>query len=396
MTTESVGSVSSLGSAAVVGAAVMAHPRRAAQAAELAAGLAGWGARVVTDPVPGGGAGALRTARAAWAAVAPDATHHVVLQDDVLPCRDFTARVADGIRELPDAPLALYANWNSWNGAATRAAALQGAAWVPAVPGEWTPSLALVLPRADVEALLAAVPADVTGPEPDDTVLARELGRRGRPVLIPVPHWVEHADGASLVGNDVYGPRHSACFADDTAEGPDPAGPVAAAPDVLVHLFKGRVQLVLAADTPAPRRVSREGYLRAAGQEGRGRGRSARAVTALRPPSGLLGALCEEIWYAAYLMALHTPPGRAPAAGGDRVRLCLRSLVLGGTADRADLRLWARHRVGPLVALAEDGLRAGFDDREAYGRPAPLPPERLATLPDAALIWSRPLTLEER
>ncbi|MER7040830.1 hypothetical protein OHB31_10465 [Streptomyces microflavus] len=386
----------SVTSTAVISAAVMAHPRRAAEAARLAASLPAWGTRVVVDPSPEAGPGALRTARAAWAAVAPGATHHVVLQDDVVPCREFAAQVAHAVRELSDTPLALYANWNSWNGAATRAAALQGASWVPAVPGEWTPSLALVLPRADVDALLAAVPPDVTGPDPDDTVLARELGRRGRRVLIPVPHWVEHADGTSLVGNDVYGPRHSACFADDTAAGPDPAGPVAAAPDVLVHLFKGRVQLVLAADTRTPRRSSREGYLRAAGLDGRSLRRSARAVAALRAPSALLGALCEEIWYAAYLMALHTPAGRAPGAGDDRIRLCLRSLVLGGTADRADLRLWALHRVSPLMGLAEDGLRAGFEDREAYGRPAPLPPDQLAALPDAALIWSHPLTLEER
>ncbi|NEE50650.1 hypothetical protein G3M55_39350, partial [Streptomyces sp. SID8455] len=85
------------------------------------------GTRVVVDPSPEAGPGALRTARAAWAAVAPDATHHVVLQDDVVPCREFAAQVAHAVRELPDTPLALYANWNSWNGAATRAAALQGA-----------------------------------------------------------------------------------------------------------------------------------------------------------------------------------------------------------------------------------------------------------------------------
>ncbi|MFE5996928.1 MULTISPECIES: hypothetical protein [unclassified Streptomyces] len=385
----------SVTSTAVISAAVMAHPRRAAEAARLADALPGWGTEVVVDPAPEAGPGALRTARAAWAAVAPDATHHVVLQDDVVPCRDFAAQVAHAVRELPDAPLALYANWNSWNGAATRAAALQGASWVPAVPGEWTPSLALVLPRADVEALLAAVPPDTAGPDPDDTVLARELGRRGRRVLIPVPHWVEHADGASLVGNDVYGPRHSACFADDTDGGPDPAGGVAAAPDVLVHLFKGRVQLVLAADGGTPRRSSREEYLRALGLEHRGLRRSARAVAALRAPSRLLEALCEEIWYGAYLMALHSPAGRV-SGPPDRIRLCLRSLVLGGTADRSDLRLWALHRVSPLIALAEDGLRSGSKDRETYGRPAPLPPERLAALPDAALIWSRPLMLEER
>ena len=36
---------------------------------------------------------------------------------------------------------------------------------------------------------------------------------------------------------------------------------------------------------------------------------TAQAVAALRAPSALLGALCEEIWHAAYLMALHTTAG---------------------------------------------------------------------------------------
>nr|WP_223183033.1 MULTISPECIES: hypothetical protein [unclassified Streptomyces] len=371
----------------------MTHPRRREEAARLAASLPLWGTSVVVDPRPEAGPGVLRTARAAWAAMAKDATHHVVLQDDVVPCRDFAVQVAHAVREFPDTPLALYANWNSWNGAATRAAALQGASWVPAVPGEWTPTLALVLPRADVEALLAAVPEDPAGGEPDDAVIARELARRGRRALVSVPHWVEHTDGTSLVGNDVYGPRHATLFADDTAAGAAPSGPVAPPSDVLVHLFKGRVHVVLPG-ADAPRWLSREGYLRATGLDGRGRRRCARAVAAVRAPSGF-AALCEEIWYAAYLMALHTPAGSAPGSP-DLVRLCLRSLVLGGTADRADLRLWAVHQVAPLVGLAEDGLLAGLQDRADHGRPAPLAPARLAALPRASLIWSHPLTLEER
>ncbi|GAA4785528.1 hypothetical protein [Streptomyces ziwulingensis] len=378
---------------AVISAAVMTHPRRLEAAARLAASLPQWRTAVVPDPSPGAEPSALRTARAAWAAVGKDAGHHVVIQDDVVLSRDFAAHVARAVREFPDTPLAWYANWNSWNGAATRAAALQGASWVPAVPGEWTPSLALVLPREDVEALLDVVPEHPAERHPDDAVLARELARRGRQVLISVPNRVEHADQDSLVGNDVYGPRRAACFADGAAAGVGPSGTVADPPHVLVHLFKGRIHVVLGG-AGTPRRMSRTGYLRAVGLGERGQRRCGDAVAALRAPAGL-GLLCEELWYASYLMALHTPTPREPVSG-DHVRRCLRSLVLGGTADRADLRGWALGRVEQLVGLAEKGLRAGFHDRAVHGRPAPLGPERLAGLPRASTIWTHPLTLEER
>ncbi|RLU81311.1 hypothetical protein CTZ27_32720 [Streptomyces griseocarneus] len=379
----------------VVSAAVMAHPSRLAEAETLAALLAPLRARVALDPRPDGPPTTLRAARAAWAAIGDDATHHLVLQDDVVLCRDFTARVEAAVREHPDTPLAFYANWNSWNGAATRAAALQGASWVPAVPGEWVPTLALLLPRRDVTALLDAVPGDGAEPEPDDVVLARELGARGRQVLISVPHLVEHVGRPSIVGNDGYGPRHSTCFADDvhTPEDEDlhaPGATLPATPETLVHRPHGhsRVVLTRAAAGLPPLFLSREAFLRETGFAELGRAHWEEARGGLSVPEDVL-RLCEEIWYGGYLLGLLTPPATRPPSPR-MLRVVLRSLVLGGSAGDPRHRLWLAQRVTRMVALAEHAFTAGTEGRAVYGAPGPLPEERLAGLPEGRHIWSRP------
>lgn len=391
-------------SRAVISAAVMAHPRRQTEAARLAHALSRWQARVAHDPCPDGPPTTLRTAWAAWGAIRSDATHHLVLQDDVELCQDFVERVESAVLEHPDTPLAFYANWDSWNGAATRAAALSNERWVPAVPGEWIPTLALLLPRRDVTALLSATHPDRAKPEPDDVVLARELGARGRQVLISVPHLVEHTGHPSLIGNDTYGPRHSACFADDVSDHGHPTssgqpevestprGGPARLPEVLVHRLRGRAHIVLTnqAGVPGgePLFIPLRTYLNDTGMAGRSLTHWDAACSALQTPDGLLW-LCEEVWYCAYLLGAHTshPHGPPPPK---LVRVGLRSLVLGGTALSAAQRLWTERHAARLTTLAEHGFSAGLSDRRAYGPPSPIPAERLATLLAAERIWQDP------
>lgn len=385
----------------VISAAVMAHPRRLEEAGRLADALRPWRAEIAVDPDPDGPPTTLRTARAAWSRIGTGATHHLVLQDDVEPCRDFVRRVEAAAAEHPDAPLAFYANWNSWNGAATRAAALQGASWVPAVPGEWVPTLALLLPRNDVAALLSAVPAEDARPEPDDVVVARELAARGRRVLISVPHLVEHVGSTSIMGNDRFGPRHSACFADDVqhaaAGRPGTARTLPEPPRVLVHRPHGHAHVVLTAPNGTdgtdgePLFLSRGAYLRGTPAAERAHERWTRAragLSGLRVPDELLW-LCEEIWYGAHLLGLHTPPTDllpSPAL----VRVALRSWILGGTAGSPDHRLWIEQRVARLTGLAEQAFAAGRDDRRVHGPLPALPEERLAELPAGRHIWRHP------
>lgn len=187
--------------------AVMTHPRRLADAEKLAAKL-GLDATVL-DPSPNAHPSTLRTALAAWGATMPEATHHLVIQDDVsapISLRDLARQAA--VRHPANA-LAFYAHWTSRNGAIVRLAALSGASWVRAVPEEYTPTQAICLPVAVAEEFRQYASDNVE--RPDDEVLSAFLRETGRIVLLAVPNPVEHIGEDSIAGNQAYGIRRSAC-----------------------------------------------------------------------------------------------------------------------------------------------------------------------------------------
>lgn len=62
-------------------------------------------ARVISDPDR---RGVWDTAIRAWSAVADDATHHLVLQDDVQLCNDFETHVKRLVAQAPDAVITLF------------------------------------------------------------------------------------------------------------------------------------------------------------------------------------------------------------------------------------------------------------------------------------------------
>ncbi|MEV2274262.1 hypothetical protein AB0I72_01635 [Nocardiopsis sp. NPDC049922] len=201
--------------------AIMAHPSRRDRAEALAARHPELAARVVLDPRPQDGPSALRTAAAAWSAAPEDATHHLVLQDDAVPCADFLPKVLAGVRALPEASLSLFAEWTSMTAHNLRLAAMAGAVWAEAVD-EYVPCVALVLPAALGREFGEAARSRLhTWPAQDDVSLSHFLYERGVTRLCRIPTLVEHDGPASLTGNDVQGPRHSVCFADDVPDGPD-------------------------------------------------------------------------------------------------------------------------------------------------------------------------------
>jgi hypothetical protein len=202
----------------VLSVVVMHHPARG-DVSELVRACAPLDVRVVEDPDPDGPPSPLRTAKRAWAAVAPGATHHLVLQDDVTPVPGFAELVLRAVRARDRHAVALYSNWNSpRNAYLVRAAAVAGQAWAPLGHDEWVPTLGLVLPAEGalrLAAHLAALPDDERD---DDEAVVTFCAREGYPVVATLPHLLEHGDGPSLAGNDAHGARHATVPAGDAVD----------------------------------------------------------------------------------------------------------------------------------------------------------------------------------
>ncbi|GGX52389.1 hypothetical protein [Streptomyces noursei] len=190
--------------------AVMTHPQRQAAAERLARSAPPGALRVVMDPDPAGKPSVLRTALCAWEAIEDGATHQLVVQDDMILSDTFFERARMAIAEMPDAALALFALWDSRNGAAVRFGAMAGARWVGAV-NEYFPCVAIILPR-EVASGFAAFGRRHLDSWPDDILMNRYLRAHGIPSYVSVPSLAEHEDHGSISGNAFRGPRRSVCF----------------------------------------------------------------------------------------------------------------------------------------------------------------------------------------
>jgi hypothetical protein len=217
--------------------AIMHHPSRSAVIPGLVKSCLPLAARVIEDPEPLGPPSALRTAKLAWAAMEDDATHHLVLQDDVLPVAGFAGQVLSAISQRPEDGVTLCVNWNSpHNSYLTRRAALAGSSWGPLSPYEWIPTLGLALPVAAASAMAARLAelADDSFWGDDDEAIIDFCKQRGLRVVSTIPHLVDHTDLPSLAGNELLGSRHGTvlCPASDLAAGhwavgDDPVPPLA-------------------------------------------------------------------------------------------------------------------------------------------------------------------------
>ncbi|MET9232381.1 hypothetical protein [Lentzea sp. NPDC003310] len=205
--------------------AVMTHPKRVAAARALSDGLPELGLQVVVDPQPEAPPAALRTARLAWAAVGPDATHHLVLQDDAVPAADFLRRLEPLVAARPDAALSLFTEWGSRTSHVVRIAALLGYTMAPVVD-DYIPAVGLVLPAEVARGFEEYARAKLDGRDHDDVALLDYLSDLGVETVIPVAGLVDHREDISLVGNNVMGNRSATCF--------PPAGTVPAGPHSLL------------------------------------------------------------------------------------------------------------------------------------------------------------------
>jgi hypothetical protein len=192
--------------------AIMTHPAREDRARKLAESLPELNPLVIVDS-PGPGRGNLANALRAWAAVGEEATHHLVIQDDIVPCENFTGLIHRAVGARPEAAISLFCEWGSRSATLARVAARRGWGWARAVD-MYTPSQGLVLPREHALAFAATENAEGA----DDLALVAYL-RQGRiDNLVTVPNLLEHDDRLSLTANGFQGPRLSVCVAPAGAE----------------------------------------------------------------------------------------------------------------------------------------------------------------------------------
>jgi len=129
-----------------VSVAVMAHRVRAPLVEALVARLdrpahVAWAANTAPSTAP---EARWRTAAAAWSAADPGATHHLVLQDDAVVCRDLVAGLEAALDATPAVaghPVSIY--YGNHHGpsrlidAEAVEAARVGASWVIGRPAWW-------------------------------------------------------------------------------------------------------------------------------------------------------------------------------------------------------------------------------------------------------------------
>ncbi|GAA4640517.1 hypothetical protein GCM10023196_106300 [Actinoallomurus vinaceus] len=195
-----------------ISAAVMAHPSRAENARKVAGQCPELEPRIVFDPDPGTPGSTLRTALLAWETIPDAATHHLVLQDDVLLCADFSEEVAAAVASRPDSPLFLFTDWGTRAAQTLRLAALGGRSWAEVID-EVVPAQAILLPASMVAEFVAFVAAHPEIGDDDAVSMRAFLDARQATAFVSVPNLVEHQGLPSLLGNDLLmGHRRSPCF----------------------------------------------------------------------------------------------------------------------------------------------------------------------------------------
>jgi hypothetical protein len=189
-------------------ASIMAHPKRAAFIPELLEWLGDFGIPVVWDERND----RWDTGRRSMLAYDPACSHHAVIQDDVLPCKDLLAGLTKALEYAPaDAPVCGYVGAKRPNAplvnAAVLSAAAQKASWITMHTLNWGP---LICVPTNIIPEMIAYCDPLTTIANYDRRLSRywEL-RRGVRIWYTWPPLVDHRDGPSMVEGRVNTVHHS-------------------------------------------------------------------------------------------------------------------------------------------------------------------------------------------
>ncbi|SFD14356.1 hypothetical protein [Streptomyces aidingensis] len=199
--------------------AVMAHPKRRHFVAELTAAL-DVEAPVVWDERND----RWDTGRRSLLAHDPQASHHLVVQDDAVVCRDLAAAAARAAEAAGERPVALYTGrvrpYRARVAQAIEGARAAGATWLE-MEGPWW-GVALVIPTAHIPDLVAWGDGRPDVPNYDKRI-ARWYGHQGIACWYSIPSLVDHrsvAENPSLVPGRT-GDRHAHCFIGHGSSGLD-------------------------------------------------------------------------------------------------------------------------------------------------------------------------------
>jgi hypothetical protein len=181
----------------VLTVAIAHHPARDHLLGPLLANL-GERVEVVVDPKPER-MHAWKNAKNAWRlGERLGGTHHMVMENDVLPCRDFLAAAREGVERWPNEMVRWYAPDN--NPAEKRpfnAALADGEPWCDCV--HWGGAQAVAMPVEWIDAFVhwgESYPEH--GTAPDSRLREWLRARVRRPVKTSVPCLVEHGLADSL------------------------------------------------------------------------------------------------------------------------------------------------------------------------------------------------------
>lgn len=188
---------------------MMAHPARNAQVAAILGKLDRDDVTVIWDT----NGSRWDTGRRAMLAYNPSCTHHVVIQDDIVPCRDLIAGLTAALEHVPDdAPVCGYVGRVRPSADMVKAAALRaratGASWLTMHTLNWGPLIAV--PTAVIPEMVAHCDTLKNVPNYDRRLSRFFEIKQGVRIWYTWPSIVDHADGPSLVPGRVATDRASA------------------------------------------------------------------------------------------------------------------------------------------------------------------------------------------
>lgn len=202
----------------------MAHPKRTAGATGVADALGLGSDRIVWDRCNS----VWDTARRAWLTFDPEATHHLVIQDDAVPCLDLIAGTEKALTHVPDeAVVSLYTGTRrpmvrEVNRAVARADE-EDASWIVLNALCW--GVAVILPTHIIPEMVAN--CDTQGTPGDDIRIRRFAQSVLKwPVWHTWPSLVDHQDDGSLIGHGTGRHAHRFLGAEISALDVDWAKPV--------------------------------------------------------------------------------------------------------------------------------------------------------------------------